>query len=126
MKETIKRNMLVALLREESIKTTITRAKLIKGLADSIISIAKKGTLASRRRVARLIKDKNILNKLFSDIANRFTDRNGGFTRLIRIGFRKGDCAPIAILELVEKKLIKKTKEEKKKEKEEKKKLLKR
>lgn len=125
MKETIKRNILVALLREESIKTTLAKAKIIKSLADSVISIAKNGTLASKRRISGLIKDKNVLKKLFSDIVDRFANRNGGFVRLIHSGFRKGDSAPIAILELTEKKLIKKTKEEKKKEKEEKKKLLK-
>jgi large subunit ribosomal protein L17 len=120
IRETIKRNILTALLREESIKTTITRAKHIRGLAEKIIHIAKENSLTARRRVSKIIKDANILKKLFSDIAPRFKERNGGYTRIIKIGFRHGDCAPMSILELVEKRIVKKTKEEKKQEKEKK------
>lgn len=121
MKETIKRNILTALLREESIKTTLAKAKIIRRLADNVITLAKNGNLASIRRVSALgVKDKDIIKKLFSDIKNRFADRNGGYTRIIQLGFRKGDCAPVVLLELTEKKIFKKSKEEKKKEKEKK------
>lgn len=120
MKETIKRNILTALLREESIKTTLAKAKIIRRLADNVITLAKNGNLASIRRVSDSVKDKDIIKKLFSDIKNRFVDRNGGYTRIIQLGFRKGDCAPVVLLELTEKKIFKKSKEEKKKEKEKK------
>lgn len=120
MKETIKRNILIALLREESIKTTLAKAKIIRRLADNVITLAKNGNLASIRRVSDSVKDKDIIKKLFSDIKNRFVDRNGGYTRIIQLGFRKGDCAPMSLLELTEKKIFKKSKEEKKKEKEKK------
>lgn len=111
------RNMVTDLLRHESIKTTDTRAKELKRLAEKMITLAKKGTLHSRRQAAAFIRDKAVLKKLFDEIAQKYKDRQGGYTRIIKFGFRKGDNAPVSIIELVEEEVKSKGKKKAKKSK---------
>ena len=89
-------------LRHGKIETTLSKAKEVRSLAEEMITLGKKGTLNDRRNAASLITDKNIVSDLFSDVAPKFSDRNGGYTRIIRIGFRSGDGAEMVILELVD------------------------
>jgi large subunit ribosomal protein L17 len=111
------RNMVTDLLRHESIKTTDTRAKELRSLAEKMITLAKKGTLHSRRQAAAFIRDKSVLKKLFDELAQKYKNRQGGYTRIIKFGFRKGDNAPVSIIELVEEEIKSKGKKKKKKSK---------
>jgi large subunit ribosomal protein L17 len=111
------RNMVTDLLRHESIKTTDTRAKELRRLAERMITLAKRGTLHSRRQAAAFIRDKAVLKKLFDEIAQKYKDRQGGYTRIIKFGFRKGDNAPVSIIELVEEEVKSKGKKKAKKSK---------
>ncbi len=101
-------NMVSSLIEHGQIKTTITKAKEARRVADKMVTLGKKGTLASRRQAAKTVRfldagnDKNALQKLFSDIAPRFTDRPGGYTRVYKMGPRRGDATPMAIIEFVE------------------------
>jgi large subunit ribosomal protein L17 len=96
------RNLLVALFRHERIMTTAAKAKAVRGLADHMVTLAKRDTLHARRQVLALVPDTEVVKKLFDTIAARFSDRNGGYTRILRTGTRPGDRAPMAILELVD------------------------
>lgn len=91
-----------ALLREERIRTTETKARRLRPVAEKLITTAKEGTIASRRRALAVVEDRDIVHKLFSDIAPRFADRNGGYTRIIKLAPRKGDAAPMVLVEIVE------------------------
>ena len=91
-----------ALFREERIRTTETRARRLRPVAEKLITTAKEGTIASRRRALAVVEDRDIVHKLFSDIAPRFADRNGGYTRTIKLAPRKGDAAPMVLVEIVE------------------------
>ncbi|MBA2557863.1 MAG: 50S ribosomal protein L17 [Chloroflexi bacterium] len=96
------RNLIVAVLRYEQIKTTEARAKEVRGQVERVITLAKEGSLASRRRiVAELPDEPLVIDKLFNEIAPKYGDRTSGYTRLIRLGQRAGDAAPIVQLELV-------------------------
>jgi len=95
------RNQATSLFKYERIKTTLAKAKELRKFAENLITIAKRGDLSARREVARHIKDKGVLKKLFGEIAPRYKDRNGGYTRIIRIGYRTGDGALISLIELV-------------------------
>jgi large subunit ribosomal protein L17 len=96
------RNLVVAILRYEQVKTTEARAKEIRGQVDRVISLAKEGSLTARRRVVSELPDEPlVIDKLFNEIAPRYGDRNSGFTRIVRIGPRPGDAAPIVQIELV-------------------------
>ena len=95
------RNMATSLLRHERITTTVPKAKELRGVVDRCITYAKKGSLHHRRLAARYINDKDVLHTLFTDYADRFSDRPGGYTRIIRVGWRKGDAAEMAIIELI-------------------------
>ena len=95
------KNMVVSLLQHERIQTTEPKAKEVRGLAEKIITRGKKGTLHERRQAMAFVGDEKIVKKTFEDLANRYKDRQGGYTRLIKLGPRKGDAAPMAILELV-------------------------
>ncbi|MGZ4188240.1 MAG: 50S ribosomal protein L17 [Actinomycetota bacterium] len=90
-----------SLFRQGSVKTTVARAKLARPLAERMITFAKKGDVAARRRVLRVVTDKGVVHKLFAEIAPKYAERPGGYTRIIRAGFRKGDSAPMAVLSLV-------------------------
>jgi large subunit ribosomal protein L17 len=96
------RNLLVALFRHERIMTTEAKAKAIRGLADQMVTLAKRDNLHARRQVLAMVPDTEVVKKLFDTIAARFSDRNGGYTRIIRAGTRPGDRAPMVILELVD------------------------
>ncbi len=97
------RNLLCALFTYERIKTTTPKAKAAKRIADRIIAYARNDTLANRRLVRKTINDKRLVKKLFTEIAPRFKERVGGYCRMTRCGFRHGDNAEMAILELVAK-----------------------
>ena len=104
------RNMVTDFLRHETIKTTDTRAKELRRLAEKMITLAKEGSLHSRRKAADIIRDKIVLKKLFDEIAQKFKGRPGGYTRIIKLGYRRGDNAPISLIELVAEELKPKAK----------------
>ncbi len=95
-------NMVVSLLIHEQIKTTLPKAKELRRVVDLMVTLGKKATLHSRRQAASYLRDEVSLNKLFSILAERYKDRPGGYTRVIKAGFRYGDSAPMAIIELVD------------------------
>jgi len=95
-------NLVTALFEHGSIKTTLAKAKEARPLAEKLITLAKRGDLAARRRALRIVKDKSLVYKLFNQLAPKFVDRNGGYTRIVRLGRRMGDGAHIAVLQLVE------------------------
>lgn len=97
------RNMAISLLKHERIETTDAKAKDLRGYTEKLISLGKKGDLHSRRMAAKKIHDSEVLQKLFDDIAKRNDGRNGGYTRVIKSRFRRGDCAQLSVIELVEK-----------------------
>ena len=96
------RNLLVALFRHERITTTEAKAKAVRGLADEMITLAKRETLHARRQVLAMVPDDEVVRKMFDTIAARFADRHGGYTRIIHAGTRPGDGAPTVLLELVD------------------------
>ncbi len=95
-------NLTNALLTHEQITITLTRAKELRTFADNMISYAKKGDLNSRRLALAFLRDKEVVSKLFSTLAERYKERQGGYTRVLKAGFRYGDCAPMAVIELVD------------------------
>ena len=95
------RNMTTSLLKEERIETTLTRAKEVQRLADKMISLGKRGDLHARRQAMAYLFDETVVKKLFDQIAPRYQERTGGYTRILKIGLRRGDSAPMAIIELV-------------------------
>ncbi len=96
------RNLVTSLLEHEKIETTEAKAKELRGIADRMISLGKQGDLHARRLALAYLQSKSVVAKLFSDIAPRFTDRKGGYTRLIKTRIRPGDGAPMSVVELVE------------------------
>ena len=96
------RNLVTALLQRERIQTTLAKAKELRSKAEKTITLGKKGTLAARRRAFNIVNQKEVLAKLFDTLAERYADRNGGYTRIIKLGPRRGDNAPMAIIELVD------------------------
>ncbi len=94
-------NLATALLTHKSIVTTTPKAKEARSTVERLVTFAKKGDLAARRQVLRTIRDKALVKELFEEIAPKYAERNGGYTRIIKIGRRKGDNAPLAIFELV-------------------------
>lgn len=96
------RNLLVALFRHERITTTEAKAKAVRGLADRMITLAKRENLHARRQVLSMVPDDEVVRKLFDTIAARFGDRRGGYTRIVKVGVRRGDAAPTVMLELVD------------------------
>jgi large subunit ribosomal protein L17 len=96
------KNLTVAVLRYEQVKTTEARAKEVRGRVERMITLAKDGSLTARRRVVAELPDEPlVIDKLFKEIAPRYADRTSGYTRLVRIGMRSGDAAPIVQIELV-------------------------
>jgi len=104
------RNMLVSLITHERIKTTLPKAKEFRSWADKTITLGKKGDLHARRRAFDLLRDRDAVKKLFNEIAPRFKDRQGGYTRVYKMGWRLGDAAPMALIELTTYTLPKKEK----------------
>jgi len=95
-------NLTASLFLEERLETTVTRAKEVRRVAERMITKAKVGDLHNRRIVASRMGNVKAVQKLFNDIAGRFSERQGGYTRITRLGYRKGDGAPMAVIELVE------------------------
>ena len=95
-------NLAQALIKHEQITTTLPKAKDLRPVVEKLITLAKRGDLAARRQAIAEVKDKDIVNKLFSTIAERYKTRAGGYTRVLKAGFRYGDNAPMAIIELVD------------------------
>ena len=96
------RNLATSLFKEKRIKTTLAKAKELRRFAEPLITFAKRGDLSARRHVSRFITEKEIVKELFDDIAPKFTKRDGGYTRIIKIGPRSGDAAQMAFIELLE------------------------
>jgi large subunit ribosomal protein L17 len=95
------RNLITSLLRDERIQTTDPKAKEVRRWTDRVITLGKQGSLHARRQALGIVRDKAIVRKLFDTLAPRFKDRPGGYTRIIKIGRRRGDSAPISVIELV-------------------------
>ena len=95
-------NMAAALLKHEQIKTTLPKAKELRRVADKMITLGKRGNLHSRRRAFAFLRDDQVVSKLFGALAERYKERGGGYTRVLKAGFRYGDSAPMAVIELVE------------------------
>ena len=96
------RNLARSLFQHERLRTTEAKAKLLRPYAERLITKAKDGSVHKRRQVLSQIPDRSVVHKLFSDIAPRFSERNGGYTRVLKLGTRDGDGAPMAIIELIE------------------------
>ena len=95
------RNLITALLREEKIRTTDPKAKELRRWVDRVITLGKRGSLHARRQALGIVQDKAVVRKLFDTIAPRFKDRPGGYTRIIKLGVRRGDAAQMSLIELV-------------------------
>ena len=95
-------NMVCSLLRFEQIKTTLPKAKELKPYVDKIITLGKKGGLHRRRQAFALLRDDDIVSKVFGELATRYAERPGGYSRVMKAGYRYGDAAPMAIIELIE------------------------
>ncbi|TVQ82333.1 MAG: 50S ribosomal protein L17 [Micavibrio sp.] len=95
-------NMAAALIKHEQIKTTLPKAKELRRFTDRLITLGKKGGLSNRRLAAARLRDEEMVKKLFEVLAERYKERPGGYTRVLKAGFRYGDCAPMAIIELVD------------------------
>ena len=96
------RIMVTDLLRHGQIKTTVAKAKAIRPLTEKMVTLGKGGTLHDRRQAAAFITDKSVVKAVFDDIAPRFQERNGGYTRITRLGVRPGDAAEMALIELID------------------------
>ena len=103
-REAMLANMATSLLDKRMIETTDTKAKELRKVVDRLISTAKEDTVASRRQVGRTIRDRKVLKKLFDEIAPQFDKRDSGFTRVIKVGYRRGDSALMSVVELLTKK----------------------
>jgi large subunit ribosomal protein L17 len=95
-------NLANSLIKAERIETTLPKAKELKPYVEKMVTLAKKGDLNSRRLAISTLRDDEVVSKLFSALAERFKDRNGGYTRIMKYGFRTGDSAPMALIEFVE------------------------
>ena len=98
-------NMTASLLRHEQIKTTKPKAKDLRSFAEKMITLGKRGDLHARRKAMSFLQDKAVVSKLFDTLAERYKDRQGGYTRVLAAGFRYGDSAPMAVIELVDRDL---------------------
>jgi large subunit ribosomal protein L17 len=96
------RNMTVSLLRHEEIRTTLPKAKELRRVVEPMITLGKKASLANRRLAFDRLRDRDIVEKLFDDLGPRFAKRNGGYLRILKMGFRNGDNAPMALVSLTE------------------------
>lgn len=96
------RGMVTLLLENGQVETTLTRAKEVRSIAEKMITLGKKNTLASRRAALAFITKEDVVSKLFNDIAPKYADRNGGYTQVLKIGVRRGDAAEMAIVRLID------------------------
>jgi len=95
------RNMVTSLLKEERIYTTVTRAKEMRRWAEWMITLGKRGDLHARRQALAIIREKSVVYKVFEELATRYQNRAGGYTRIVKVGFRRGDASPMCLLELI-------------------------
>src|SRR5437899_10505396 len=95
-------NQVCSLIEHQRIKTTLAKAKAVRPLAEKMVTLGKQGSLHARRTALAVLRQKNAVKKLFDDIAPRSADRNGGYTRIIRLGVRNSDAAPVVFLEWVD------------------------
>ena len=95
-------NLATELIRHGRVRTTLAKARNVQPLAERMITFAKRGDIHARRQVLRVIRDRDVVHKLFADVGPAFAERNGGYTRVLKLGARKGDAAPMALIELVE------------------------
>jgi large subunit ribosomal protein L17 len=109
------RNMVTSLLDHERIYTTHAKAKELRRWADWMITLGKRGDLHARRQALQVIRDKAVVHKLFTDLAQRYQARSGGYTRTVKVGFRVGDGAPLSLIELLTGETVKKKKKRKRK-----------
>ena len=93
-----------SLIKHEQIKTTLPKAKELRPVIEKLITMARRGSLHARRTAISRLQDNNVVKKLFDDVAQRFINRPGGYVRIMKSGFRYGDCAPMAIIEFVDRK----------------------
>lgn len=100
-KEAMFRNMVTSVIKHERIRTTDTKAKELRKIAEKMITLGKRGDLHARRQALAFVRDKEMVKKLFGELSERYRERNGGYTRIIKAGYRVGDNAPISILELI-------------------------
>lgn len=105
-----------ALIRERRIETTLPKAKACRAAAEKMVTLAKSGTLVARQRAVRFLRRRSLVRTLFADIAPGFKERQGGYCRIVKTGFRRGDASPMAILEWVGLDRVDRTKKEKKEE----------
>ena len=103
------RNMAVALLTHEAIKTTLPKAKELRRIVEPLITMGKTPTLANKRLAFARLRDRELVLKLFAEIGPRYADRNGGYTRVLKMGHRQGDNAPMAFMELVDRPMLDET-----------------
>ncbi len=96
------KNLVVSLIEHGRINTTVAKAKEMRSLAEKVITYAKKGTVHHRRLAFRILNNRTLVKKVFDELAPKYEDRNGGYTRVLKNGTRKGDCAPMAIIEFIE------------------------
>jgi len=95
-------NMAAALIKHEQIKTTLPKAKDLRRVVDRLITLGKRGDLHARRQALSVLRDTQLTAKLFDELAGRYKERNGGYSRVLKAGFRYGDMAPLAVIELVD------------------------
>jgi large subunit ribosomal protein L17 len=95
------RNMVTSFLKYEKIRTTDVKAKELKQVAEKMITLGKRGDLHARRQALAFVRDPEVVGKLFSDLSARFRDRAGGYTRIVKMGYRTGDNAPLSVIELI-------------------------
>jgi len=100
-RQAIFKNMVTSLFKHERIRTTDVKAKELRRWADHIITLAKQGDLHARRQVLAIIKEKDVVHRIFEDVAGKFGSRQGGYTRIVKIGHRAGDAAPVSLVELI-------------------------
>jgi len=112
------RNLVTSVIAEERVATTVPKAKAVKPLVDKMITLGKRDSLHARRQAASFLMTPASVQKLFDKLAPRFSQRNGGYTRIVRLGFRKGDGAEICMLELVGSELVKRADERRKRKEE--------
>ncbi len=96
------RNMVTDLFRHERIETTLPKAKALGPLAEKMITLGKRGDLHARRQALAVVRDKGVVHKLFTELAERYRDRQGGYVRILKLGYRRGDSAPMALVEMVD------------------------
>ena len=100
-KEAMLRNMVTSVIKHERIRTTDTKAKELRKLAEKMITLGKKGSLHARRQALAVVRDKEMVGKLFGELTERYRNRAGGYTRIVKAGYRYGDNAPVSILEFI-------------------------